>query len=247
MMTQEHSQFLQQLQPFLPAGQFDDLRGEGSAAGARPGRTGARPEGAAAARPEGAAAATSDAPAADQVAQNEAQRSRENQGRTREGQAGQQGEQGRNPIWQIQKEAGKRALELTKEILNEKQGADFDKCYIGEQVLAHVHMLAKLEAAQNHVSPEFQQVIRKGQQATEQHLKQARTIEQQLASAQPGATRPGAQPGATRPGAQPGAAQPGATRPGATRPEAQPGAAPAAPAAPGAPAAPAAPAAPRND
>jgi predicted outer membrane protein len=233
-MVQDHTQFLQQIQRFLPPGQFDDLQaGDGSAAGARPGRTGARtegaagvrpegarPEGAAGARPDGAAAAPSeDRPATDQVAQNEAQRARENQGRAETRQAGQQGEQGRNPIWQIQKEAGQKALQTTKEILNEKQGADFDKCYIGGAVMEHVHMLAKLEAAQRHVSPEFQQIIRQGQQKTEQHLKHARTLDQQLAGAQPG------QPGAARPGA----AQPGAARPGAARPDAQPGAAPAAP------------------
>jgi hypothetical protein len=117
---------------------------------------------------------------------------------------------------------------MTKEILNEKQGAEFDKCYIGGAISSHVHTLAKLEAAQNHVSPEFQQVIRQGQQTSEQHLKHARTLAQQLEGAQPGA-----QPGQPPRGAQPGATRPGAARtegvqPGATRP-AQPGAQPTAP------------------
>jgi hypothetical protein len=113
---------------------------------------------------------------------------------------------------------------MTKEILNEKQGNEFDKCYVGDQITQHVHMLAKLEASQNHVSPEFQQIIRQGQQTTEQHLKHAQTLAQQLEGER--GARPGAQPGQPPRGAQPGAARPGA-QPGATRP-----AQPAQPAAP---------------
>jgi predicted outer membrane protein len=220
-MVQDHTKFLSQLQPFLPAGFADDLKSEGAATGARSPRTGAgavRAEGAAETRPEGAAAArTADNPAADnQVAQNDPQRPRANQGRTeaRQGEAGQQGDQARNPMLQIQKDAAQRALAMTKEILNEKQGSEFDKCYIGEQVMAHVHMLAKLEASQNHVSPEFQQIIRQGQQTTEQHLKHARTLAQQLEGERGAAVQPGqptrTQPGAARPGAVPGAARPDA-------------------------------------
>jgi predicted outer membrane protein len=221
-MVQEHSQFLQQLERFLPAGQLEDLRREGSSpTGARPGgaAAGARTEGAAAARtdddrtPRATAGNQSEAnPAANQLAQTEAQRAQLNQGQTQI-RPGQAGEQARDPMIQIHKEAAQRALQLTKEIYNEKQGREFDRCFVGDQITMHVHMLAKLEASENHVSPELQQIVRQGQQATEQHLKQARTLAQQL-EGQRGAQPGQATPGAARPGAtSPGSAQPGATRP----------------------------------
>lgn len=81
---------------------------------------------------------------------------------------------------QIHKQAAKQCLQRTKQMLNEKQGAEFDKCYIGQQVVMHTQMASKLEAMQNHGSPEFQQVIRQGLQKTEEHLKQAETIAQNL-------------------------------------------------------------------
>jgi hypothetical protein len=109
-------------------------------------------------------------------------------------------------------------------MLNEKQGQDFDHAYIGQQIVAHTQMTAKLQAAQNHVSPEFQEVLRTGAETAEHHLKEARTIMDNLAQATRTGGQPAQQPGQPRregarsdAPAQPQPAQPGArpARPGA--------------------------------
>jgi hypothetical protein len=100
----------------------------------------------------------------------------------------------------FERDAAQRCLQMTREMLNEHQGNDFDMAYIGQQIVAHTQMVAKLEAAQNRVSPELQQVVRQGLQGANQHLKEARTISESLASNQGGQQR-----GQGQRGKQPGA------------------------------------------
>jgi predicted outer membrane protein len=217
-MVEHHNQGLQKLQRFLPAGQWEQLqmRSSEGAAGTRPGATGA-----AGARPTegarddqnrpneerpGAARAADDQIAAAGQAERRQAAAGQNEQRPGEGRgAAGQGEQRGGAMQQIARETAQRCLQRTKEILNEKQGAQFDECYIGQQVMAHVGMLAKLEASQNHVSPEFQQVIRESTQTVEQHLKEAQTIARSLE--QQGGGQRGARPGAGR---APGQDNPGA-------------------------------------
>jgi predicted outer membrane protein len=74
-------------------------------------------------------------------------------------------------------------LNLTQTELGKKQGAEFDKCYIGQQIVAHTGMLAELRATQRHASSQLQPVLKEGAQMAEHHLTQAKTILQQLESA----------------------------------------------------------------
>jgi predicted outer membrane protein len=220
-MVQDHTQGLQKLQPFLAPGQWEEIQAWGSASGARPGQGRQGAQGAATRTDDqdpanqdrpGAARATDDQPDQPGAANQPGRQGRE--GRQPGAQAG-QGQRG-GVLAQIHKEAAQLCLQKTKEFLSEKQGQEFDHCYLAHQIVAHTGMTAKLEAAQNHVSPEFQQVIRESSQMAEQHLKEAQTIAQAIErggqQGQPG-RQPGRQPGATRtPGAQPGQAQqPGET------------------------------------
>jgi predicted outer membrane protein len=127
-----------------------------------------------------------------------------------------QGGQGNMMMISFERDAAQRCLQMTREMLNEHQGSDFDMAYIGQQIVAHTQMLAKLESAQNRVSPEFQEVIRKGVQSTNQHLKEARTISQSLASNQ------GQQRGQGQRGQQPGAGARGAGQANPANPGAEP-------------------------
>jgi predicted outer membrane protein len=77
-------------------------------------------------------------------------------------------------------DAAKRCLQMKQQELSQKQGAEFDKCYVGSQLLAHMGMLATLEAFQKHASPQLQQQIAQGIQTTQQHLTHARQLAQQL-------------------------------------------------------------------
>jgi predicted outer membrane protein len=85
-----------------------------------------------------------------------------------------------NVIMQVGMDACHRKLQMTKELLEEYQGQDFDMGYLGQQIIAHVEMLATLKAMENHGTPEFQQVVKEGIQRTEAHLKHAKAIASRL-------------------------------------------------------------------
>lgn len=129
----------------------------------------------------------------------------------------------------IHKEIADRCLQATKEELERHDGHEFDRAFLGQQLIAHGDMAAKLEVLKNHASPQLQQLIENELRIVKSHQEEARRLMDQLASdpsirtarppARPGETiRPGL-PGADRPGAdRPGADLPGADRPGADRP-----------------------------
>ena len=64
-----------------------------------------------------------------------------------------------------------------------KQGAEFDKCYIGQQIGAHVGMLAQLRGSKSFANPELQAVIAEGEQMATKHLEEAKKIMAELEGA----------------------------------------------------------------
>ena len=87
---------------------------------------------------------------------------------------------GQDQMVQFAKQVKQECLNLTQAELGRKQGAEFDKCYIAQQIVAHTGMLAHLRASQQHVSNELQPIIQEGTKMTEHHLAQARQIMEQL-------------------------------------------------------------------
>lgn len=81
---------------------------------------------------------------------------------------------------QMAQQIKQQCLNLTQQELAEKQGVEFDKAYIGQQVAAHINMLAELRGSRNFASSELQPVIDEGEQMTQQHLEQAKQIMSQL-------------------------------------------------------------------
>jgi uncharacterized protein (DUF305 family) len=103
-------------------------------------------------------------------------------------------------MFELVREIKQECLNLTQAELGKQQGANFDKCFVGQQLVAHLGMLAELRASQRHVSGELQPVIQEGIQMTEQHLAQARSIMEQLEKESATADREQAQrPGAAIP------------------------------------------------
>lgn len=86
------------------------------------------------------------------------------------------------------KSIAKKCLELTQKELGEKQGAEFDMAYIGQQCGAHIGMLAKLEGSRSFATGELQQVISDMSQTVEHHLASAKQIKEGLKSSGTGAT-----------------------------------------------------------
>jgi predicted outer membrane protein len=80
----------------------------------------------------------------------------------------------------IHQEIGEQCLAKTKEELSSKQGADFDKAFMGQQCVGHVEMIAKLEALRNHASSELRQDIEKEIEMANSHLQLAKQVKEQL-------------------------------------------------------------------
>jgi predicted outer membrane protein len=85
------------------------------------------------------------------------------------------GSQGLNFV-ALKQQIGQKCLELVQRDLEEKEGSQFDKCYIGGQIGEHMHVLATLEVVRNQASPELAAVLDKGIETTKSHLEHAQKI-----------------------------------------------------------------------
>jgi predicted outer membrane protein len=83
-------------------------------------------------------------------------------------------------MMQLKKELSQQCLASLKAELERKSGPEFDRCFMGQQVLAHLAMWDALKVFQKHASPEFQPTLASAQQKTEQHLQEARRIAKDL-------------------------------------------------------------------
>ena len=81
---------------------------------------------------------------------------------------------------QLVQSVKQECLNLTQQELAQKQGVEFDKAYIGQQVGAHIGMLAELRGSKNFATGQLQQVISEGEQMTQKHLAEAKQIMSQL-------------------------------------------------------------------
>lgn len=101
------------------------------------------------------------------------------------GQAGTVGQsgtsQGLNFIAVIQQMDQNREQALSRD-LGEKHGAEFDKCYVGQQIGAHMEMLDKIRVLRQYASPQLQQVLAQGEQTTQHHLDQFKQVMKSLES-----------------------------------------------------------------
>lgn len=75
---------------------------------------------------------------------------------------------------------GEQRGKLMEQELQQKQGAEWDKCFMGQQILMHTEALAALQSAQNQVSESLQGVISEGIQTTQAHLEKAKSIAKSL-------------------------------------------------------------------
>ena len=76
----------------------------------------------------------------------------------------------------IHRELADECLQSAKKELGQKEGNEFDKCYIGMQVAAHMKMVDELTVLKNHVSGQFAQDLEQSLQTTEHHLSEAKKI-----------------------------------------------------------------------
>jgi predicted outer membrane protein len=60
--------------------------------------------------------------------------------------------------------------------LNSKQGADFDRCYLGCQLFGHMWVAEALKAFEMQASPQLKPILQEGLQTTEQHLTHIKSV-----------------------------------------------------------------------
>lgn len=85
----------------------------------------------------------------------------------------------------IRRDAAQHCLDMTSQDLKKKQGAEFDKAFMGVQCAAHTSMLAHLKALEGRTSGDFHELVTEAQQSTEKHLEHAKSIMKSLAMASP--------------------------------------------------------------
>lgn len=83
------------------------------------------------------------------------------------------------------RELGHKCLANAKRELDQKQGAEFDRCYMGMQLAAHAGMLTMLEVFPSHASDKLRATLEEGKSAVQSHLEHAKQIAKSL-EAKPG-------------------------------------------------------------
>lgn len=77
---------------------------------------------------------------------------------------------------QMARQIKEECLAITKKALSEKQGADFDKAFVGQQVMAHMGMLAGIKGSEPFVSPQMKPWLQECMKTTEEHLTKAKEL-----------------------------------------------------------------------
>jgi len=90
----------------------------------------------------------------------------------------------------LKRQLSKQCLATFKEEFGNLEGRQFDTCYMGHQMAAHLHMLDTLKVFKQHASPELADLIAQGIETTEDHLMHARKMMKELDGTAETAQRP---------------------------------------------------------
>ncbi len=84
---------------------------------------------------------------------------------------------------QIKRELADECLASARRELGQKSGQEFDDCYVGMQIAAHMGMVNELKVLERHASPELAAVLKEGQSTAQKHLDHAKQLMKNLAKA----------------------------------------------------------------
>jgi len=85
----------------------------------------------------------------------------------------------------LKRELGQQCLQSAQRELGSKQGAEFDKCYIGMQIGAHQHAVDALTVFRRHASDQLGRTIDEGLPVVQAHLEHAKQLMKRLESGTP--------------------------------------------------------------
>jgi predicted outer membrane protein len=80
----------------------------------------------------------------------------------------------------LAEQACDNALDMTKEMLSQYEGQDFNMAFLGQQCVAHITMLAELKAIESAGPQELQQVAQEAAKKVEQHLEKCKQLAKKL-------------------------------------------------------------------
>jgi predicted outer membrane protein len=80
----------------------------------------------------------------------------------------------------IENQITERCKQALRDELQQKQGIEFDKCFVNAQIGGHMKSLAALEVIQQQGPEQLQQVAQKAQPIVQQHLEHAKELAKQL-------------------------------------------------------------------
>jgi predicted outer membrane protein len=80
----------------------------------------------------------------------------------------------------VHKELGAQCLESTKKELGAKPSGEFDKCFMGQQIMAHMKAVDELEVLRNYASGELRQKIDEELKMAKGHFEEAKQIMEKL-------------------------------------------------------------------
>jgi predicted outer membrane protein len=81
-----------------------------------------------------------------------------------------------DPMFEIEKATAANCLRMTMAELESQPAEKFDKAFVGSQLGGHIHMIAKLEAVQPHVSSEMRPMIDECLESARRHMDEARKL-----------------------------------------------------------------------
>ena len=82
----------------------------------------------------------------------------------------------------VMEEVDQRTQQALMRELSEKNGVQFDRCYLGSQVFNHMWMIEALTVFEQQASPELKSALQEGLQASQQHLTHMKALMAQLDS-----------------------------------------------------------------
>jgi len=96
------------------------------------------------------------------------------------GDASQQISMGSPSAISLKRELGAQCLQSKQQELSEKQGAEFDKCFMGMQVAMHMEVADTLKVFQKHASGQLRQSLDEALQTTQAHLEHAKQVQKSV-------------------------------------------------------------------
>jgi predicted outer membrane protein len=99
---------------------------------------------------------------------------------------------------QMDRQIVQRKAQLTRQDLQSKQGAEFDKAFVGVAIPAHVHMIAQLEVIEQQGQGQLAQVAQQARPLVQQHLDHAKQLIKQLDSESSGSSNSQAERSSSR-------------------------------------------------